>query len=140
MDRKATTFKISEKAYNLFQQKVLADKITYYNLTKQKVNLSVTRVVNAYLYLYIHNKLKLNFDIGDIVDNNALKGIELEREVLIEAKKVLIEEEIRNNDNPYPRGISGLIGRIMQTYLRMDFREVISKVLEWEKLAGEGKK
>jgi len=140
MDRKATTFKISERAYNLFQQKVLTDKITYYNITKKKVGLSVTRVINAYLYLYIHNKLKLNFDIGDIVDNNALKGIELEREVLIEAKKILIEAELSGNGNPYPRGMSGLIGRIMQTYLRMDFREVVSKVLEWEKLTGEDKK
>ena len=138
-EKKATTYRVSEKSYNLFRQKVLADKLAYYKITKKKVRLTSTRVINAFLYLYIHNKIKVNPDIREIVNNNFVRGIEIDKKVLVELKKRLIEEEMES-EVPYPRGVGGVIGRLMQSYLRMDFREVISKVLEWEKQTGEDKK
>ena len=128
----ATTFKVSGERWSLYQQKVLKDKMLYLNKFGRPINLNPTRILNAYMWLILKNKIKIDLTFGMISDATDVRGTYIDPVTRSEMKKYIIDYEVTNKV-PHPIGISGVICRIVEAYLRMDFREVASKYLEWEK-------
>jgi hypothetical protein len=129
---KITTIRVSLKRWKLFQEKIKNDKDMYFKITKRRARTSAPKILNAFIWLIINKKLTIDLTFGAITDIDSVVGITIDRDNFINAKKFIIDYEAVNFV-PHPTGLSGFICRIVEEYLRMDWREVVSKYLEYEK-------
>jgi len=127
-----TTANVPISRWYLFQDKIKRDKAIYFKITKKKVRLSPPIVINAFMWGILNNRFQVDLTFGSIKDANSMVGISIDKDIRKEMKKYIIDYE-SNNFVPHPTGLSGVISRIVEHYLRLDFREVMSKILEWEK-------
>jgi len=121
-----------EEKWLLFKEKTRIDRKAYARLSREKIKWSIRWVLETFVQAFLDKKISIDLSLGTPSSITKQDLIYLNPATFKELKLFLVEYS-ELNKMCYPRGVSGIISRLVDLYMQMDYREIARLLIEYDK-------